>query len=280
MQQSGFTRIKSLHDQLSGSDKKIADYILDNPTTVQGLTIKGLANSVDVSTATISRFVKRIGFSSFREFSLSLTTVMQPDNAFFGEIANDDDTNAIVSKVFSGGENALSSTFNLIPTESWNTAGSWIINCRKLGFFGIGGSATVAFNGYHKFLRTPIDAEQHPDYDVQLMQAVRMTDQDVALVVSHSGRNLDTLKITRQLKANNVKVIAITAYVNSSLAKMADLVLPSAAEEINIRSESMSSLLAQLAIMDSLFTLVGVNLGSETLKIVDDIRGAIDNTRE
>ncbi|SUP60807.1 Als operon repressor [Weissella viridescens] len=112
------------------------------------------------------------------------------------------------------------------------------------------------------------------------MQAVRMRDTDVAIVVSHSGRNLDTLKITRQLKANNVKVIAITAYVNSTLAKLADLVLPSSAEEINIRSESMSSLLAQLAIIDSLFTLVGVHLGPDTLEIVDSIRQAIDHTRE
>ncbi|MCB6841014.1 MurR/RpiR family transcriptional regulator [Weissella viridescens] len=280
MQQSGFARIKSLRDQLSGSDKNIADYILDHANSVQGLTIKGLADAVNVSTATISRFVKRIGFSSFREFSLSLTAVMQPDNAFFGEIENNDDTNAIVNKVFKGGENALSSTFNLIPTESWDTACAWIINARKLGFFGIGGSSIVALDGYHKFLRTPIDAEQHPDYDVQLMQAVRMRDTDVAIVVSHSGRNLDTLKITRQLKANNVKVIAITAYVNSTLAKLADLVLPSSAEEINIRSESMSSLLAQLAIIDSLFTLVGVHLGPDTLEIVDSIRQAIDHTRE
>ncbi|SOB43456.1 Transcription regulator [Weissella viridescens] len=280
MQQSGFARIKSLRDQLSGSDKKIADYILDHANSVQGLTIKGLADAVNVSTATISRFVKRIGFSSFREFSLSLTAVMQPDNAFFGEIENNDDTNAIVNKVFKGGENALSTTFNLIPTESWDTVCAWIINARKLGFFGIGGSSIVALDGYHKFLRTPIDAEQHPDYDVQLMQAVRMRDTDVAIVVSHSGRNLDTLKITRQLKANNVKVIAITAYVNSTLAKLADLVLPSSAEEINIRSESMSSLLAQLAIIDSLFTLVGVHLGPDTLEIVDSIRQAIDHTRE
>ncbi|MBM7617589.1 RpiR family carbohydrate utilization transcriptional regulator [Weissella uvarum] len=280
MPQSGFNRIQALRDQLSGSDAKIADYILDNPNTVQGLTIKGLASAVDVSTATISRFVKRIGYGSFREFSLSLTAAPASDNNFFGEIESDDDTRAIVSKVFKGGENALSSTFDLIPTESWDTAYQWIINCRKLGFFGIGGSSIVALDGYHKFLRTPIDAEQHPDYDVQLMQAVRMQPDDVAIVISHSGRNLDTLKITRQLKQNHVKIIAITAHVNSSLAKLADLVLPSSAAEVNLRSESMSSLLAQLTIIDSLFTLVGVNLGSDTLDVVDHVRHAIDQTRE
>ncbi|SUP60809.1 Uncharacterized HTH-type transcriptional regulator ybbH [Weissella viridescens] len=71
MQQSGFARIKSLRDQLSGSDKKIADYILDHANSVQGLTIKGLADAVNVSTATISRFVKRIGFHLSENFHLA-----------------------------------------------------------------------------------------------------------------------------------------------------------------------------------------------------------------
>ncbi|MGL4535684.1 MAG: MurR/RpiR family transcriptional regulator, partial [Weissella cibaria] len=127
---------------------------------------------------------------------------------------------------------------------------------------------------------TPLDVEQHPDYDVQLMQAVRMRTTDVAIVVSHSGRNHDTLTIARQLHTNGVKIIAITAYPQSELAKLADLVLASAAEEVNIRSESMSSLIAQITIMDSLFTLVGVQLGDKTQQVVDHMRTAIEGTRE
>jgi RpiR family carbohydrate utilization transcriptional regulator len=72
----------------------------------------------------------------------------------------------------------------------------------------------------------------------------------------------------------------ITAYPQADLAKHADLVLASAAEEVNIRSESMSSLIAQITIVDSLFTLVGVRLGAKTQQIVDDMRVAIESTRE
>ena len=107
-----------------------------------------------------------------------------------------------------------------------------------------------------------------------------MTDQDVAIVVSHSGRNHGTLNITRQLQENNVKTIAITGHPKSELAKLAALTLASAAEEVNIRSESMSSLIAQLTIMDSLFTLVGVQLGDKTQAVVERIRGTIEDSRE
>jgi len=280
MAQSGFTRIRSLRDQLSSSDEKIAEFILANPEEIRSLTIQGLANAVGLSTATISRFVKRVGFGSFREFSLSLAVVTQSDDTFFGEIDEEDDTHEIVQKVFSGASNALTATSNIIKTNDWTIAINWLVSARRVGLFGIGGSSIVALDGYHKLLRTPLDVEQHPDYDVQLMQAVRMRPQDTAIVISHSGRNHDTLTIARQLKANGVKMIAITAYPQAELARLADLVLASSAEEVNIRSESMSSLIAQITIMDSLFTLVGVQLGDKTQQVVDDMRTAIESTRE
>ena len=280
MAQSGFARIRSMRDQLTGSDNKIAAFILQNPTEVRSLTIQEMANAVGLSTATVSRFVKRVGFGSFREFSLSLASLPVPENSFFGEIDQTDDQNEIVKKVFSGAENALEATVNLIKPEDWQLATDWLINAHHVGLFGIGGSSIVALNGYHKFLRTPLHIEQHPDYDVQLMQAVHMTDQDVAIVISHSGRNHGTLNITRQLQENNVKTIAITGHPKSELAKLAALTLASAAEEVNIRSESMSSLIAQLTIMDSLFTLVGVQLGDKTQAVVERIRGTIEDSRE
>ncbi len=280
MTQSGFARIRSMREQLTGSDEKLANYIIENATITRSMTIQALAQGTNLSTATVSRFVKRIGYSSFREFSLSLAIATPTEATFFGEIDENDNPEAIVKKVFSGAQNALTATSDLLKPADMIQATDWLINARRVGLFGIGGSSIVAFNGYHKLLRTPLDVEQHPDYDVQLMQAVRMKSSDVAIIISHSGRNSDTLKIADQLKENGVKIIAITAYPQAELAKHADLVLASAAEEVNIRSESMSSLIAQITIVDSLFTLVGVRLGAKTQQIVDDMRVAIESTRE
>lgn len=280
MTQSGFARIRSMREQLTGSDEKLANYIIENATITRSMTIQALAQSTKLSTATVSRFVKRIGYSSFREFSLSLAIATPTEATFFGEIDENDNPEAIVKKVFSGAQNALTATSDLLKPADMIQATDWLINARRVGLFGIGGSSIVAFNGYHKLLRTPLDVEQHPDYDVQLMQAVRMKSSDVAIIISHSGRNSDTLKIAEQLKENGVKIIAITAYPQADLAKHADLVLASAAEEVNIRSESMSSLIAQITIVDSLFTLIGVRLGAKTQQIVDDMRVAIESTRE
>jgi RpiR family carbohydrate utilization transcriptional regulator len=191
MTQSGFARIRSMREQLTGSDEKLANYIIENATITRSMTIQALAQSTKLSTATVSRFVKRIGYSSFREFSLSLAIATPTEATFFGEIDENDNPEAIVKKVFSGAQNALTATSDLLKPADMIQATDWLINARRVGLFGIGGSSIVAFNGYHKLLRTPLDVEQHPDYDVQLMQAVRMKSSDVAIIISHSGRNSD-----------------------------------------------------------------------------------------
>ena len=170
-------------------------------------------------------------------------------------------------------------TSEALSSATLDKAVDWLISANRVGFFGIGGSSIVAFNAYHKFLRTPIDVISHPDYDIQLMQAVKLTAQDTAVVISHSGRNDDTLFLAQKLKEHRVPFIAITSFADSPLAQMADIVLLSLAEEVNYRSESMSSLIAQLTIVDTLFSLTGSKLPEATQSVVDTMRDVIEGTR-
>ncbi|MDF7637050.1 MurR/RpiR family transcriptional regulator [Leuconostocaceae bacterium ESL0958] len=265
----------------NNTEAKIVTYLKEEPEKAAEATIQTLAAASHVSTASISRFVKKIGFDSFRDFSVALSTYNQQKHPvdLFGEIDDQDNSAAITKKVFSGAQNALSMTRDALSQQALDQAVDWLIQADRVGFFGIGGSSIAAFNAYHKFLRTPIDVISHPDYDVQLMQAVKLDGTDTAVVISHSGRNEDTLFIARKLKENGVPFIAITSFSDAPLAQMADLVLLSLAEEVNFRSESMSSLIAQLTIIDTLFTLAGSKLPEQTQAVVDTMRDVIEGTR-
>lgn len=275
-------QLRAQRKQYNITEQKLINFIINHTLAAKEANIQEMSDGSGVSTATISRFVKKIGFDSFRDFSFTLANAMIEDTPtdFFGEISDNDNTVAIAKKVFRGAENALSATIDSLTAEQLDQATHELITAHRVGFFGIGGSSLVAFNAYHKFLRTPIDVIAHPDYDVQLMQAVRLDKHDVAVIISHSGRNKDTLLIAQKLHENHVKIIAITSFPESPLAKIADLVLLSLAEEVNFRSESMSSLIAQITIIDTLFTLVGSQLSRETQEVVDTMRDVIEETRE
>ncbi|GMA69383.1 transcriptional regulator [Leuconostoc litchii] len=275
-------QLRAQRKQYNTTEQKFIDFIINNVGQASEANIQEMSELSGVSTATISRFVKKVGLESFREFSVSLAsaaTQMTTSVDLFGEIADSDDTIAVAQKVFGGAENALAATISNLTANQLDEATLALISARRVGFFGIGGSSIVAFNAYHKFLRTPIDVIAHPDYDVQLMQAVKLNSNDTAVVISHSGRNKDTLLIAKKLHEHHVKIIVITSFKDSPLAKLADLVLLSLAEEVNFRSESMSSLIAQLTIIDTLFTLVGSHLSQDTQYVVDTMRDVIEETR-
>ncbi len=111
------------------------------------------------------------------------------------------------------------------------------------------------------------------------MQAVKLTKDDCAIVVSHSGRNQQTMLVAKELKKRHVPIIAITSYPTSELAQIADVALIAVAEEVNFRSESMSSLMAQLTIMDSLFMMTAIYHTDKTENILRDVRGIMQKTR-
>ena len=61
-------RIAAAYPDLSKSHRKIADFVMSHPLEVVALSIEGVAEASGASTATITRFVRAIGYSSFSEF--------------------------------------------------------------------------------------------------------------------------------------------------------------------------------------------------------------------
>ncbi|WP_268912686.1 MurR/RpiR family transcriptional regulator [Lentilactobacillus sp. SPB1-3] len=273
--------LKQYFDDLSRTNKKIARYVIEHPQDASEANIEELAEKTNTSTASVSRLVKTLGYNNFREFTLALAyTQLRPQNLpIFKDIDANDTLSVIADKTFNSSQRALQDTRAGIEESDFARSVLRIINCRQLGFFGLGGSAVAALDGYHKFLRTSIDCFYHPDFDVQLMQAVKLGPVDCAIVVSHSGKNRQTLKILETLKNNGTTVIGITSYRDSPLALHSDITFISSSDEANYRSEGMYSLIAQMTIIDTLFMMSTVRMGPDTEEAILKVQGIIESTR-
>ena len=118
------------------------------------------------------------------------------------------------------------------------------------------------------------------DVHVQRMQAALLKPGDCAVVTTHTGLTRDTLDIANIAHDAGASVIAITSYSSPRLAKLADVILLSSSEETGYRSESLSSRIAQLAIVDSLFTIVMFASQDQAKEPLRRIRNAISPTKE
>jgi DNA-binding MurR/RpiR family transcriptional regulator len=79
---------------------------------------------------------------------------------------------------------------------------------------------------------------------------------DVAIAISHSGRTLDVIQPFRLAAECGATTVAITSQPRSSLAKLADYVLISAARDEPLRPGAMAGRTSQLLVCDAIF--VGV----------------------
>ena len=72
------TVLRSILPHLTKTERKAAEYILENPAEVIHLTITSLAETCSIAEATIFRLCKKAGFTGFQSFKIALAAEMYP----------------------------------------------------------------------------------------------------------------------------------------------------------------------------------------------------------
>ena len=93
------SKIESVFPTLTPSDKLIADIINKISNEIPFLTIHQLAEKIDSSATTISRFVKKLGYENFRDFKYDIIKETSGNfTEIFEPIASNDNPDEIINK--------------------------------------------------------------------------------------------------------------------------------------------------------------------------------------
>lgn len=271
--------LQANRSRLGDKELQLADYLLTHQTTASQLSIQALSAATGVSTATVSRFAKRLGYPGFQALRVALAQLPTSPPPLFEEISDTDSMLEMAQKIFALNAAALQTTSAALNEETLAAAVHAITVAHTVGLFGLGASNIVALDGYHKFLRTQLTLSYASDYHMQLMAMTRLAPGDCAILVSHSGTDADALALAAIAHETGVRLIVITGAANSPLAQRADVVLVALAEETQYRDEALHALIAQLSLMDTLFMLTAVKSAPATANLLARIRQTIQNTR-
>lgn len=281
MPQSTVRKIQSHYARLRATDQRIADFIMTHADEVIHMSISEVAERLSIADATVFRFCKRLEFSGFQELKISLAADQtKPMQQIHEEISEQDDEHTIALKVFQSNIQTLENTMALLTQQAIQDATAALNEAKSIYFFGTGGSATIAMDGYHKFMRTGTPSFAFIDSHFQLMAASQLTPEDVAVIISHSGANKDTLQILNTTNEAGAKTIAITSFPRSPVATKSDIVLLTSSEETEYRSEALSSRIAQLSLIDALYVNLMVHNKEKSKDVLQKIRHAIAQTRQ
>ncbi|MCC9621920.1 MurR/RpiR family transcriptional regulator [Thalassospira sp. MA62] len=277
---NGTARIRGAYSTLSKKEQRIADYILKQPEQIIHHTINQVADDLDVAESTVFRFCQRVGFKGYQALKIALASdVVAPLQDIHEDITETDTALEIAEKIFSTNGKTIESTRQILEGVSLEKAVELFLEARRIEFFGSGGSAVVALDAYHKFVRSGLQVSAILESHMQLMSASQLTTADVAVVISHSGASKETLDIAKLLKEKGVPMIAITNYAKSPLSKIADVSLYTVSQETAFRSEALASRIAELSLIDALFTAVMMRRGEAARASLQQMREAISMRR-
>lgn len=100
---------------------------------------------------------------------------------------------------------------NSLDPMQVNRAVDLLTQAKKISFFGLGASASVAHDAMNKFFRFNIPIACFDDIVMQRMSCINSTENDVVVLISHTGRTKSLVEIAELAKSNGATVIAITA---------------------------------------------------------------------
>jgi DNA-binding MurR/RpiR family transcriptional regulator len=250
-------RIRMMKPHLTPLEAKVVDSVMARRDFTHETALKEVADEAGVSEAMVIKIAKKLGFSGYRDFRQNVVDYVRvSDPEMREELSPGDSPREIVNKVFGASKQALEETLAIADIEAYDRAADFIAGARQRDFYGVGGSAQIARDVAHKFLRIGVRASVFDDAHMMAMSASLLGTADVAIGFSHSGSTLVTIEALQIARKSGARTIAITNYLGSPIAEVADVVICSTAQGSPLLGENAAARIAQLTILDTIFVLV------------------------
>ena len=239
-------------NSLRKSERKVADYVLENTSEVIHLRITDLAKAAAVSEPTVIRFCRAIGCKGFQDFKMTLAQDLASSPGF-GQIpvTVTDSTSDFCHKVFDSTVDTLHKVRDQIDITVITQAVNALSIAKRVEFFGFGASGAVAADAQHKFFRLQLSTAAHSDHHIQNMSATSMQEGDVVVAISQSGRTLALVNSLKLVKEAGGTVIAIGPS-GTPVLEVADIPIEVNVEEDTEIYTPLSSRIIHLVVIDVL----------------------------
>jgi DNA-binding MurR/RpiR family transcriptional regulator len=253
-------KIKEISNDLNPTEKRIAEYILNNAEEVIHLSISVLAERSGTSQAAVVRFCKSIQYKGFKELKIDISSdivvAQKEDEDKYTDIRAGDKLESIIENVCHNNKKSIEDTLSVLDYEQIKKAVNALHKAKRIDFYGVGASGIIALDAQQKFMRINKFSLAYTDPHLQVTAAANLKNGDVAVLLSYSGETNDIIETMRVAKMSGATVISITKYGKHTIGEGADIRLCLSSPETSMRSGAMGSRIAQLNVIDILFSAV------------------------
>ncbi|WP_373240397.1 MurR/RpiR family transcriptional regulator [Kluyvera ascorbata] len=261
--------------ELTATEKRIAQFILDDVQAATTLPIAEMAKLTNTSQASVTRFARAIGCKDVRELKVKLAQSLAVGQRFILDVPDLEGVQGIYETII----NVLEMNRRALDPDALRRAVEWLSSARQILTIGMGGGSTIcAQEVQFRLFRLGLPVVSQSDGLLVRMMCSAVSPNDVVLALSLGGYTQEVVESAAIARQYGAKVIAITPEA-TPLAGNADLVLPLIVRENDYIFKPSTSRYAMLAMVDVLATELAVVNKAETKNRLRRIKLVLDSHR-
>lgn len=244
-------QIRLNYNQLTKTERKIADYVLANSQRVLFMSITELADACRVAEASVHRFCRTLGVKGYQEFKMLLSIGMNAEQERHPEHA--EEMPDLLARIEQNHLEAIRETTQLLDDATLRQTVEMMNRAERIWFYGVGNSMVTAMEAMGRFLHITPKVSVIEDAHLQAMAASVAGPGDLYILLSYSGATRETVHVARLAHERGAMTAAITRYPRSELSRLVDTVLLYGSNEGPLQGGSMGVKISQLHVIEVLF---------------------------
>lgn len=262
--------------ELTVTEKRIAQFILDDVAAAAELPIAEIARLTNTSQASVTRFARALGCKDVRELKMKLAQSLAVGQRFILDVPDLEGVQGIYESIIS----VLETNRRALDLAALKRAVEWISDARQVLALGMGGGSTIcAQEIQYRLFRLGLPVVNQSDGLLVRMMSSAVTAKDVVIVLSLGGYTKEMIESAAIARQYGAKIIAITP-PETPLAAQADIVLPLLVSENDYIFKPSASRYAMLAMVDVLATELAMANKPQAKDRLRRIKLALDDHRD
>lgn len=207
-----FEHYSAHYESLSKTEMYCIDTYLKE-TDFKNFTIQSLADKLAVSTTTIFRMIKKLGYESFNDFKYDFLFEKEKQQLNKKQSVND-----ILEAILRDSSQSI----EYLTTSVTQELIIHLQKSRQLLICSSGLTSSVGEIFTKKLMINNFVALHETDPYFMLMKISYMDHKDCLIILSKEGETKELLAVCKKAKMNGVTIIIVSEFGNSSLTELAD----------------------------------------------------------
>lgn len=217
-------------ENFTTTEQIIANYILENTSLMENISIQELAKRTFTSNASIIRFVQKLGIKGFKEFKiqllksleqLDLEAAIDPNVPFEGNSS----LMKISEDIMHLSQQAIKETYHLLNETQLMQMTKHLYHAKRLFLFASGDSQIRAESFQNKLWKINKYAILAKDREEWALNAANLLIDDCAFFISYDAKSANDLFAAQMLKERGVPILLLTSFPDSELGKLSDVII-------------------------------------------------------